>query len=176
MERPSNDGYWNWADFSHREIVEGRARGNRRSLWLRARIQTFLFKLGHFAQNRSASVVMIGLVFLVVGALGLYKAKLETNVETLWMEVGGRLEKELAYSKEYGSDYISYEVIIQTPNIQGTNILTVPALQKHVQVVKKALEVEVEVFSQTWTIQDLCIKPSLPGFGNFIDKVGKIKF
>jgi hypothetical protein len=72
-------------------ILQGRARGNRRSLWLRARMQTFLFKLGHCAQNHSVQVVMIGLLVLIASTLGLYKATLETNVENLWMEGRGSI-------------------------------------------------------------------------------------
>lgn len=49
-------------------------------------MQTFLFKLGHYAQNHSVQVVMIGLVVLIACALSLYKARLETNVEKLWVE------------------------------------------------------------------------------------------
>ena len=62
--------------------------------------------------------------------------------------VGGRLDKEHAYSKEFGADALtsSYEIIIQTPSSQGGDVLTVSALQKHVEFVKKAMEVEVEVF------------------------------
>ncbi|XP_028400006.1 protein patched homolog 1-like isoform X2 [Dendronephthya gigantea] len=151
--------------------VLGRAKGNRRSLWLRARMQTFLFKLGNCAQNHSVQVVMIGLVVLVLCTLGLYKARLETNVENLWMEVGGRLEKELTYSKTYGDDYTSYDIIIQTPKTEGQSILTAKALLKHVEVVKKAMEVKVEVFDQTWSVRDLCSKPAMPEFSNVIDKM-----
>lgn len=60
--------------------------------------------------------------------------------------VGGRLENELTYSKTYGYDYKSYEVIIQTPKTEGANVLTAQALLKHTEAVKKAMEVEVEVF------------------------------
>ena len=62
--------------------------------------------------------------------------------------VGGRLENELAYSKTYGYDYKSYEVIIQTPKAEGTNVLTAKSLLRHAEAVKKAMEVEVEVFEQ----------------------------
>ena len=75
--------------------------------------------------------------------------KVSTN--KLWFAlclVGGHLEKELAYSKEFGTDYTSYEVIIQSPNTQGTNVLTESALLEHVEVIKKAMEVKVEVFGQ----------------------------
>jgi hypothetical protein len=62
--------------------------------------------------------------------------------------VGGRLENELAYTKTYGYDYKSYEVIIQTPKTEGTNVLTAEALLRHAEAVKKAMKVEVEVLEQ----------------------------
>ena len=62
--------------------------------------------------------------------------------------MGGRLENELKYSKTYGYDYQSYEVIIQTPKAEGTNALTAEALLRHTEAVKKAMEVEVEVHEQ----------------------------
>jgi hypothetical protein len=65
-------------------------------------MQTFLFKLGHYAQNHSVQVIMIGLVALIVFALGLYKARLETNVENLWME--GRLP--IQYSSSYSATHV----------------------------------------------------------------------
>lgn len=61
--------------------------------------------------------------------------------------VGGRLEKELRYTeaalgKEFGS---TQEIVIQTPNYQGTNILTVEAMLLHQKALKKAAKIKVHV-------------------------------
>ncbi|CAB3986668.1 patched homolog 1-like, partial [Paramuricea clavata] len=86
-------------------------------------------------------------------------------------DVGGRLENELAYTKTYGYDYKSYEVIIQTPKTEGTNVLTAEALLRHAEAVKKAMKVEVEVLEQTWSVQDICSKPAVPKFNMLMDKM-----
>ena len=72
----------------------------------------------------------------------------KVNVCLLSVVVGGHLENELAYSKEFGSGCVFYDVIIQIPNTRGTNGLTASALLEHVGLIKKAMEVEVEGFDQ----------------------------
>ena len=64
--------------------------------------------------------------------------------------MGGRLEKELAYTKASlgeGSGGTN-EVMIQTPNIKGTNILSVKALKEHLDAMVKASQVTVDIFDQ----------------------------
>lgn len=66
---------------------QGRARGNRLALKIRARIQSALFQLGCFTHRHCGKVVLIGFVFLSMFAIGLLtRAKLETNAEKLWVE------------------------------------------------------------------------------------------
>ena len=64
--------------------------------------------------------------------------------------VDGRLEKELEYTKKalgegYGG---TNELLIQTPNAEGTNILSVQAMKRHLDVVTKVTNVSVELFDQ----------------------------
>ena len=64
--------------------------------------------------------------------------------------VDGRLEKELEYTKKalgegYGS---TNELLIQTPNEEGTNILTVQALKRHLDILMKVTNVSVDLFDQ----------------------------
>ena len=62
----------------------------------------------------------------------------------------GRLEKELEYTKKslgegYGS---TKELLIQTPKEEGTNILTVQALKRHLDILETVTNVSVHLFSQ----------------------------
>jgi len=62
----------------------------------------------------------------------------------------GRLKKELEYTKKslgegYGS---TNELLIQTPNEEGTNILTVEALKRHLDILMKVPNVSVDLFDQ----------------------------
>lgn len=64
--------------------------------------------------------------------------------------VDGRLEKELEYTKKalgegYGS---THELLIQTPNEEGTSILTVQALKRHLDILMKVTNVSVDLFDQ----------------------------
>ena len=64
--------------------------------------------------------------------------------------VGGRLEKELEYTrKSLGEGYGgTNELLIQTPNMEGTNILSVKAMKQHLQALMRATNVSVELFDQ----------------------------
>ena len=75
------------------------------------------------------------------------------NVSTCLLSmilVDGRLEKELEYTKKalgegYGG---TNELLIQTPNEEGTNILTVEALKRHLDILMKVTNVSVDLFDQ----------------------------
>ncbi|PFX11496.1 protein patched-like [Stylophora pistillata] len=153
-----------WAAERLREIDQGHARGNRPALVVRSLLQAFLRGLGRFIQRRCGTVIMFGFLLLIVSAIGLIKAELETNAENLWIEVDGRLEKELQYTKKalgdgYGG---TNELLIQTPNVKGTNILSVQAMKRHLDVLTRVTNISVELFDQTWTLKDICYTLSLP--------------
>jgi len=64
--------------------------------------------------------------------------------------VDGRLEKELEYTKKalgegYGG---TNELLIQTPNEEGSNILTVRAMKQHLEILMKVTNVSVDLFDQ----------------------------
>lgn len=64
--------------------------------------------------------------------------------------VDGRLDKELenttkALGEGYGS---TNELLIQTPNEEGTNILTVQALKQHLDILMKVTHVSVHLLDQ----------------------------
>jgi len=63
---------------------------------------------------------------------------------------GGRLERELKYTetmlgKGYGSSGL---IIVQTPEPNSRNVLTVQSLQQHLDAVLAATQVEVELFDK----------------------------
>ena len=64
--------------------------------------------------------------------------------------VDGRLDKELEYTKKaLGEDYGgTNELLIQTPNEEGTNILTVQALKRHLDILMRVTHVSVNLFDQ----------------------------
>ncbi|EDO48180.1 predicted protein, partial [Nematostella vectensis] len=147
---------------------QGRAKGNRLALVVRARVQLLLFTIGCNAQKHCGKVVLLGIVAMCVCGIGLDRIQMETNAEKLWVEAGGRLEEELAYTKgALGEGFgASQELIIQTPNIEGTNILTPNALLLHLEAVRKATKVTVTIDNKKWTLKELCYAPNLPEIEN----------
>lgn len=155
---------WASASLARSLIREGKASGNETSLWIRAKLQAELFKLGSKIQRHAGKILLIGV--LILGSLAFFNknAHFETRVEKLWVEAGGRLEKELEYveaSLGIGAGATN-EMIIQTPNQGFSSILTPDALLTHLEVLKTASKVMVERNDVTWQLKDLCYAPTIP--------------
>lgn len=54
--------------------------------------------------------------------------------------------------------------MIQTPKDDNVNILHANALLHHLEVMKAATEVTVDLFDVTWRLKDVCLTPSFPSF------------
>ena len=65
---------------------QGHARGNRKALVVRSKLQTVFRKFGRFTQSHCAPVILVGFIPLILCAFGLTRATLETNAENLWIE------------------------------------------------------------------------------------------
>ena len=60
--------------------------GRQIALKLRTKLQAFFFKLGCFSQRHCWAVLAVGFFILIGFSVGLIKAKIETDVEKLWVE------------------------------------------------------------------------------------------
>lgn len=67
-------------------FFEGHAKGNRKALLVQSKLQSFLKKLGMSPHRRNGVFILKRFVVFIVIAIGLIWAKLETNVENLWIE------------------------------------------------------------------------------------------
>ncbi|MBN3282508.1 PTC1 protein, partial [Polyodon spathula] len=74
------------AAFALEQISKGKATGRKAPLWLRAKFQRLLFKLGCYIQKNCVKFLVVGLLIFGAFAVGLRAANLETNVEKLWVE------------------------------------------------------------------------------------------
>uniref|UniRef100_A0ACB8EQL1 Uncharacterized protein n=1 Tax=Sphaerodactylus townsendi TaxID=933632 RepID=A0ACB8EQL1_9SAUR len=91
------------AGFALEQIAKGKATGRKAPLWLRAKFQRLLFKLGCYIQKNCGKFLVVGLLIFGAFAVGLRAANLETNVEELWVEAFSFEEEKLSQGKKNGN-------------------------------------------------------------------------
>ncbi|XP_036187303.1 protein patched homolog 1 isoform X4 [Myotis myotis] len=148
------------AAFALEQISKGKATGRKAPLWLRAKFQRLLFKLGCYIQKNCGKFLVVGLLIFGAFAVGLKAANLETNVEELWVEVGGRVSRELNYTRQKIGEEAMFnpQLMIQTPKEEGANVLTTEALLQHLDSALQASQVHVYMYNRQWKLEDLCYK------------------
>uniref|UniRef100_A0A672ZP55 SSD domain-containing protein n=1 Tax=Sphaeramia orbicularis TaxID=375764 RepID=A0A672ZP55_9TELE len=129
-------------------------------LWLRAKFQRLLFRLGCYIQKNCGKFLFVGLMIFGAFAVGLRAANLETDVEKLWVEVGGRVNQELKYTRQKIGEEAMFnpQLMIQTPREEGANVLTVEALLQHLESAIRASRVHVYLYNRQWKLEHLCYK------------------
>ncbi|XP_041643767.1 protein patched homolog 1 [Cheilinus undulatus] len=148
------------AGFALEQITEGKATGRKAPLWLRAKFQRLLFRLGCYIQKNCGKFLVVGLMIFGAFAVGLRAANLETDVEKLWVEVGGRVNQELKYTRQKIGEEAMFnpQLMIQTPREEGANVLTVEALLQHLDSALRASRVHVYLYNRQWKLEHLCYK------------------
>ncbi|NP_001315171.1 protein patched homolog 1-like [Cynoglossus semilaevis] len=148
------------AGFALEQISEGKATGRKAPLWLRAKFQRLLFRLGCYIQKNCGKFLVVGLMIFGAFAVGLRAANLETDVEKLWVEVGGRVNQELKYTRQKIGEEAMFnpQLMIQTPREEGANVLTVEALVQHLESALQASRVHVYLYNRHWKLEHLCYK------------------
>ncbi|XP_061784946.1 protein patched homolog 1 isoform X3 [Nerophis lumbriciformis] len=148
------------AGFALEQISQGKATGRKAPLWLRAKFQRLLFRLGCYIQKNCGKFLVVGLMIFGAFAVGLRAANLETDVEKLWVEVGGRVNQELKYTRQKIGEEAMFnpQLMIQTPRDEGASILTVEALLQHLESAIRASRVHVYLYHRQWKLEHLCYK------------------
>nr|XP_020658950.1 protein patched homolog 1 isoform X1 [Pogona vitticeps] len=152
------------AGFALEQISKGKATGRKAPLWLRAKFQRLLFKLGCYIQKNCGKFLVVGLLIFGAFAVGLRAANLETNVEELWVEVGGRVSRELSYTRQKIGEEAMFnpQLMIQTPQEDCANVLTTEALRQHLDSALQASRVHVYMYNRQWKLEHLCHKSGEP--------------
>ncbi|XP_062828152.1 protein patched homolog 1 isoform X2 [Anolis carolinensis] len=152
------------AGFALEQIAKGKATGRKAPLWLRAKFQRLLFKLGCYIQKNCGKFLVVGLLIFGAFAVGLRAANLETNVEELWVEVGGRVSRELSYTRQKIGEEAMFnpQLMIQTPQEDFANVLTTEALRQHLDSALQASRVHVYMYNRQWKLEHLCHKSGEP--------------
>lgn len=87
---------------------------------------------------------------------------------------GGRLEQELAYTqKSLGEiETSTHQLLIQTPKDPDASVLHPQALLTHLEVLKQAMSIEIEMFDKPWSLRDICIAPTVPDIEfDYVDQI-----
>lgn len=165
----------NWFLFLFSWLFQNKADGRRTSIYLRRFFQLHFQKLGGSIEKHAGIIIFIAVLVLGTFCLGLKNVVIHSNVNQLWLEVGGNLEQELAYTEKslgYMDTSTNNQLLIQTIKNEEATILYDQALLAHLKVVKQALSVEVYIDEVTWTLKDLCQLPSSPRFDeHFMEQI-----
>uniref|UniRef100_A0A3Q3VNA2 SSD domain-containing protein n=1 Tax=Mola mola TaxID=94237 RepID=A0A3Q3VNA2_MOLML len=161
------------AGFALEQISQGKATGRKAPLWLRAKFQRLLFRLGCYIQKNCGKFLVVGLMIFGAFAVGLRAANLETDVEKLWVEVGGRVNQELKYTRQKIGEEAMFnpQLMIQTPREEGANVLTVEALLQHLESAIRASRVHVYLYNTSVTVLCPLVFQSCLPLGFIIEKL-----
>lgn len=139
---------WVDAEVGLESLEAGEATGNRSALWLRALLQGRFAELGATIYRKAGLVLFLGLVLLITATVGLKSARLESSLERLWVEDGGRLTREMQYVRSSIGEGAgsTNEILIQTPKEGGGSVLYPDAMLLHWEALRFALEASVDLF------------------------------
>lgn len=204
-----SDKLWN-DDFAHRpswcdarlsllQIEHGKAKGNKPALYLRSLLQTFLFNLGCKIQRHSITVILIGLCVLCLFTIGLKDARIETDLDKLWVQKHGRLfeeQKYLQYAAQVQSGVVKlsqrsteknnrphnrqpsqgptggseqFLVLIQTP-LLGHKFMNKEDMMIHAETLTQIAQMNITLFNESWSLRDVCFRPAAPHIPDYIKK------
>ncbi|XP_020815064.1 protein patched [Drosophila serrata] len=157
---------WVDAQVALDQIDKGKARGSRTAIYLRSVFQSHLETLGSSVQKHAGKVLFVAILVLSTFCVGLKSAQIHSKVHQLWIQEGGRLEAELAYTqKTIGEDEsATHQLLIQTTHDPNASVLHPQALLAHLDVLVKATAVKVHLYDTEWGLRDMCNKPSAPSF------------
>nr|CAD7459004.1 unnamed protein product [Timema tahoe] len=83
-------------------VLQGKASGKRAALWLRARLQAYLFQLGCFLYSHAGKVLFVAILVLATFCVGLKSAQVHTRVDQLWVQASSALSsrRDLKYKRD----------------------------------------------------------------------------
>ncbi|XP_018902504.1 protein patched isoform X2 [Bemisia tabaci] len=156
---------------------DGKAVGQPHVLSFKAKLQAQLFDLGCDIQKHAGKVLFVAILVLASFCVGLKSAVVQTRVDQLWIEEGGRLEQELNYTKKQLGEAVgnTYQLLIQTPQDHWGSVLHPNALLTHLKMLEAAASVTVYTADEAWRLKDICYAQSMPNFGeHYINKIFEI--
>lgn len=125
-------------------------------------------------QKHAGKVIFFAILVLSSFCVGLKNATIHSKVHQLWIQEGGRLEHELMYTQQSlgEKESTTHQLFIQTPRDPEETVLTTKSMLTHLEVLRQATAVTVQLYDITWGLRDICNVPTTPDFDeNFIEKI-----
>ncbi|XP_065657451.1 protein patched homolog 2 isoform X4 [Hydra vulgaris] len=123
------------------------------------------YRLGCFIQQHYIGVFILAVSVLCMFLFGLKDMTQEHDIQKMWIETGGRLQEELAYTEDFWGKYgygSELQVIIQVKNEKLTNLLHPDALLEHLEILKKVKNMRINKYYSDWSLEDFCFKYDVP--------------
>ncbi|XP_047122760.1 protein patched homolog 2 isoform X1 [Hydra vulgaris] len=131
----------------------------------RKRVHMSFYRLGCFIQQHYIGVFILAVSVLCMFLFGLKDMTQEHDIQKMWIETGGRLQEELAYTEDFWGKYgygSELQVIIQVKNEKLTNLLHPDALLEHLEILKKVKNMRINKYYSDWSLEDFCFKYDVP--------------
>lgn len=120
-------------------------------------MQKQLRSLGRFLDTHAGKFLFVSLLAIATFSVGLKSATFHSDIEQLWAEP----QIEDGPPSEILS---THQMVVQTSVETDANILHQHGLLEHLELIKKATQVTVQVFDVSWRLKDVCQSPSTPNF------------
>lgn len=154
-------------------VFQGKAKGDRGTLWMRSRLQVHLRSLGRFQDTHAGKVLFVSLLVVCTFCVGLKSATFHSSIDQLWVSgaaggqsagAGGSASADSAASEPTGhhhhggaaagahqqhqhADLLStHQMIVQTVRDPDGSLLSPRGLLDHLALVQHAIQVTVTLF------------------------------
>lgn len=146
-------------------VFQGKAKGDRGTLWIRGRLQQHLRSLGSFLDTHAGKVLFVSLLVIGTFCVGLKSATFHSSIDQLWVSDGGGQKGAAVVETHHGdasgtaatattnthpqlnSDLLStHQMIVQTAVDPESSLLNPRGLLEHLKLVQQATQVTVNLF------------------------------
>lgn len=134
-------------------MLQGKAKGDRGTLWIRSRLQQHLRALGTFLDTHAGKVLFVSLLAIATFCVGLKSATFHSSIDQLWVTDTGSsdVQNEGHHPPNHHAQSISdllstHQMIVQTPVDTESSLLHPRGLLEHLALVQRATQVTVTLF------------------------------
>lgn len=131
-------------------LFQGKAKGDRGTLWIRSRLQQHLHALGTFLDAHAGKVLFVSLLAIATFCVGLKSATFHSSIDQLWVTDAGnggvQHEAHPPQTQPISDLLATHQMIVQTPADPESSLLHPKGLLEHLKLVQQAAQVTVTMF------------------------------